>query len=156
MSALLLGEFAFVPLDGVPFRADPPAADRWLDTQPKPFAVVDLPIPDSTNFVVRDRAASAFMLHSMAHWQPILEGYSGIQPPDYGDVYWPITRFPDEASLRLLSQLQVRYAVVHLDLIPPSERAGFDASVVRWSSYLTLEHEDASGRVYSIHWPQGK
>ena len=156
VSALLLGEFAFVPLDGVRFSAEPPAADRWLDAQPKPFAVVDLPIPDSTNFVVRDRAASAFMLHSMAHWQPIVEGYSGIQPPDYGDLYWPITRFPDEASLRLLSQLQIRYAIVHLDLIPPSERAGFDASVARWSSSLTLEHEDASGRVYSIHWSQGK
>lgn len=156
LSVLLLAEFTFVPLDGVSFRADPPAADRWLDSQPKPFAVVDLPIPDSTNFVVRDRAASAFMLHSMAHWQPILEGYSGTQPPDYGDLYWPITRFPDDASLRLLSQLHIRYAVVHLDLLPPSERAGFEASVTRWSPYLTLEHEDASGRVYSIHWPQGK
>jgi len=156
VSALLLGEFAFAPLDGVAFRADPPAADRWLATQPTPFAVVDLPIPDSTNFVVRDRAASAFMLHSMAHWQPMVEGYSGIQPPDYGDLYWPITRFPDEASLRLLSQLHIRYAVVHPDLIPPTERAGFEERVARWSTSLTLEHEDESGRVYSIHWPPGK
>lgn len=153
-AGLLLGEFAFAPLTGTEYHVDRPAVDRWLDTRPKPFAVVDVPLPDSANFVVRDRAASRFMLDSMAHWQPIIEGYSGITPPDYGELYWPLTRFPDEASVALLRRLGVRYAVVHLDRIPIADRSGFDAALRSWASYLTLEYDDGVGRVYEIHDPR--
>jgi hypothetical protein len=152
VGGLLLAEFTFAPLQGVAYRADPPALDRWLDTRPKPFAVVDLPVPDSSNFARRDQVAAEYMVHSMAHWQPILEGYSGIYPPDYPDLYWPMTRFPDEASLRTLARIGVTYAVVHVDRIPDSERAGFEAAVRRWARDLTLEHEEIGGRIYSIHW----
>jgi hypothetical protein len=154
IGGLLLAEFAFAPLQGIAYRADPPALDRWLDTRPKPFAVVDLPVPDSSNFARRDQVAAEYMLHSMAHWQPILEGYSGVYPPDYPDLYWPLTRFPDEASLRMLARIGVTYAVVHVDRIPESDRAGFDAAVRRWAADLTLEHEEPGGRIYSIHWSE--
>jgi len=154
IGGLLLAEFAFAPLQGMAYHADPPALDRWLDTRPKPFAVVDLPVPDSSNFARRDEVAAEYMLHSMAHWQPILEGYSGVYPPDYPELYWPMTRFPDEASLRTLARIGVTYAVVHVDRIPESERAGFEAAVRRWAPYLTLEHEERGGRVYSIHWSE--
>jgi hypothetical protein len=154
IGGLLLAEFAFAPLQGIAYRADPPALDRWLDTRPKPFAVVDLPVPDSSSFARRDQVAAEYMLHSMAHWQPILEGYSGVYPPDYPDLYWPLTRFPDEASLRMLARIGVTYAVVHVERIPESDRAGFDAAVRRWAADLTLEHEEPGGRIYSIHWSE--
>jgi hypothetical protein len=154
VAGLLLAEFAFAPLQGVAYRADPPSLDRWLDTRPKPFAVVDLPVPDSSNFARRDQVAAEYMLHSMAHWQPILEGYSGIYPPGYPELYWPLTRFPDDASLRMLARIGVTYAVVHVDRIPDSERAGFEAAVRRWAHDLTLEHEESGGRIYSIHWSE--
>jgi hypothetical protein len=152
VAGLLLAEFAFAPLQGVAYRADPPALDQWLNTRPKPFAVVDLPVSDSASFVRRDLVAAQYMLHSMAHWQPILEGYSGIYPPDYAGLYWPLTRFPDETSLRMLTRIGVTYAVVHVDRIPESDRAGFEAAVERWAPDLTLEHEESGGRIYSIHW----
>jgi hypothetical protein len=154
IGGLLLAEFAFAPLQGMAYRVDPPAIDRWLDTRPKPFAVVDLPVPDSSNFARRDEVAAEYMLHSMAHWQPILEGYSGVYPPDYPELYWPLTRFPDEASLRMLARIGVTYAVVHVDRIPDSERTGFDAAVRRWAPDLTLEHEEPGGRIYAIHWSE--
>jgi hypothetical protein len=156
VAGLMLAEFTFAPLRGVAYAVDPPEADRWLATRPAPFAVVDLPVPDSASFVMRDRVAAQYMLHSMAHWQPIVEGYSGIYPPTYGDLYWPLTRFPDDASLRLLARLGVAYAVVHLDRIPVGERAAFDARARQYASVLTLEKDVGDGRVYSIHWPQGK
>jgi hypothetical protein len=154
VAGLLLAEFAFAPLQGVAYGTDPPALDRWLDTRPKPFAVVDLPVPDSSNFARRDQVAAEYMLHSMAHWQPIMEGYSGIYPPGYPELYWPLTRFPDEASLRMLARIGVTYAVVHVARIPDSERAGFEAAVQRWAPNLTLEHEESGGRIYSIHWSE--
>jgi hypothetical protein len=83
-----------------------------------------------------------------------VEGYSGIYPPGYPELYWPLTRFPDEASLRMLARIRVTYAVVHVDRIPDSERAGFEAAVRRWAPDLTLEHEESGGRIYSIHWSE--
>jgi hypothetical protein len=113
-------------------------------------------VPDSANFAIRDRAASQFMLHSMAHWQPMVEGYSGIYPPTYGDLYWPLTKFPDDECLRMLARIGVTYVVVHLDLMPENERAPFEARVAARAPFVQLEHAADLGRVYSIHWPLGK
>ena len=150
IGAALLGEFAFVPLAGMPYRVELPSADRWLDAQPKPFGVVDLPLTDSSSLIRREERAAQFMVHSMAHWQPIVEGYSGTSPPPYGVWYDTLTHFPDEASLKLLKEIGVRYAVVHLDLIPPSERADFEQRVAASGDHIALEYNDGEGRVYRI------
>ena len=145
IGGLLLAEFAFAPLQGMAYRVDPPAIDRWLDTRPKPFAVVDLPVPDSSNFARRDEVAAEYMLHSMAHWQPILEGYSGVYPPDYPELYWPLTRFPDEASLRMLARIgvTVRRGARRQDSWKASARR-FDAAVRAMGAGpgTRLEHEE--------------
>jgi hypothetical protein len=52
----------------------------------------------------------------------------------------------------MLTRIGVTYAVVHVDRIPESDRAGFEAAVERWAPDLTLEHEESGGRIYSIHW----
>jgi hypothetical protein len=50
-------------LRGVPYQVDIPAIDRWLDTQPKPFVVAELPVPspaiwESWNASKRDRCCT--------------------------------------------------------------------------------------------------
>jgi hypothetical protein len=47
IAALLLGEYWAYPFAGVPFSINPPAIDRWLDTQPKPFVIAEVPGPQS-------------------------------------------------------------------------------------------------------------
>jgi hypothetical protein len=62
-------------------------------------------------------------------------------------------RFPDEASLRWLGDLHVTYVVVHLDLYPPEERENVERRLQQWGEWLSLEHSEDGGRVYSLHEP---
>jgi hypothetical protein len=151
---LMLGEFAVLPLDVQPYRVDPPSVDAWLATQPKPFAVVDTPLPDSYSVITQERRNTLYMLHSLGHYQPIVQGFSGIQPPGYMDLHWKLVKFPDEVSLRTLLDMGVKYAVEHIDLIPPTERDEVAARYDKFKDWLTLEHVDGQGRVYLLHYPR--
>ena len=71
---LLLAEFAMIPYRGVPYRLEIPAVDLWVARQQKPFTVAEVPVTWSARY------HSNYMLHSMAHWQKTVHGYSGIQP----------------------------------------------------------------------------
>lgn len=93
------------------------------------------------------------MLHSMAHWQKTIEGYSGLRPPLHQELYSRLERFPDEQSLRSLSQLGVNYVVVHTDLYAPGEWPKIDARISQFQAWLRLQHEEGSGRVYLLQNP---
>ena len=110
---LLVGELAAFPLDARPYGIDVPAIDRELAARAKPFAAVGFPVPDPTNATQSARVHSYVMLHSMEHWQPMVNGYSGIVPPRHQRLYMILTAFPDTASLRELEELGVSYAVLH-------------------------------------------
>jgi hypothetical protein len=137
--ALMIGEFAGMPLPTT--RQDPalPAIDRWLAAQPAPFVVAEVPVPDSLSVTVREERESIYILHSMAHWQRTIHGYSGILPEFSDELFAQLAHFPDEASLRRLREVGVTYVVVHDPALPV---AG-----------LQLLHEEADGRVYRLVAP---
>ena len=47
-------------------------------------------------------AHTRFLFGSTYHWQPLLNGYSDLIPPDYDAVADLMTRFPDDASFAML------------------------------------------------------
>ena len=153
VGAILVVEFAAMPLGTKPYHVDIPDVDQWLAGQPKPFAVAEVPLPDSDNVVVRERRTTLYMLHSMAHWQKTVHGYSGILPPHYQELYWQLTKFPDESSLRSLTDLGVAYVVVHSDLYRPGEWTAVEERLERFQGWLKLERVDRAGRVYSLRHP---
>src|SRR6185503_5575273 len=67
IATLLLGEYASFPFSSVPYKVDIPPIDRWLDTQPKPFVVAELPVPSPGNLGALERQQTTSMLHSTAH-----------------------------------------------------------------------------------------
>jgi len=139
--ALMALEFAAMPLPLFAQSPALPAIDRWLATRPTPFVVAEVPVPDSRNITVREDKESTYILHSMAHWQKTVHGYSGILPEFSDDLYTQLAHFPDEASLKRLADLGVTYVVVHDPAI-----AGRTAAFPQ----LHLEHTAADGRVYSL------
>lgn len=149
---LLAGEFATVPIDVRLQHIKPYAIDRWLDTQPKPFAIVEIPVPQSSlkSLVVRRHAE--YMLHSMAHYQPLVQGYSGIEPPGFETLERILMRFPDERSLETLAWMKVTFAVVHMDYFPPELQDYAARGLERFEreGRIRLVHAEGPGRVYAI------
>ena len=155
---LLAGEFA-TPLNAPVYPIEVGEIDRWLAGRPKPFVAAELPVAPPTDAVASARFQSHYMLHSMLHWQPIVNGYSGFVPPRHEMLFDQLTRFPDEGSVRALEKLGVNYVVLH--------RADFGeerfAKVVAdaqalFPTRLLLEHEASDGRVYSVRFaaPKGR
>lgn len=154
VGALMLVEFAVMPLDVQPYSATPPAIDYWLASQPGRFGVVEVPVPDSNSVITQERRNTLYMMHSLAHYKPIVEGFSGIQPPGYETMHDQLMQFPDEQSLRTMLRLGVTYAIEHVDLIPPVERATVAERYDRFKDWLTLVAVDGDGRVYRLHPPR--
>ena len=150
IAVLLVAEFAAFPLGVEPYRIEIPAIDRWLDTQPKPFVVAEVPLPIRPDLGTWERRHTAFMLHSTAHWQKTVHGYSGLRLPLHVALYDELQRFPDEASLASLARLGVTYVVVHAGWYGPGDRAELDARLARFGDRLWLEHAEGEDRVYAI------
>ena len=90
------------------------------------------------------------MLHSMAHWQKTVHGWSGLQPPNQLELYYQLTGFPDEDSLRSLMQFRVDYVVVHTDLYQPGEWAQVERRMAAFQGWIELRYSDNAGRVYAL------
>ena len=143
-SAVLVAEFWMVPLPVVPYQVEIPAVDRWLDTQPKPFAIAEVPVRPLVRY------HSTYMLHSMAHWQRTVHGHSSLLTPLHEQLYDELRTFPDERSVAHLASLDVTYVVVHRDWYETGEWPDVDRRLRAFMGRLTLVHEDPSGRVYQL------
>jgi len=150
---LLLAELAAFPIKARPYVVEIPAVDRWLARQPQPFAIAEVPVLDPDRNVRSDRIHSLYMLHSMAHCQKTVSGYSGFLPLRHVALFRSLMRFPDEVSLRALRDLHVGYVVVHRDLYPPGEVEAADQRFREWGDWLALQYSEGEGRVYSLREP---
>lgn len=54
-----------------------------------------------------------YMLGSMQHWQPMINGFSDYLPPDFERDLPSLDQFPEARALDVLSRRRVRYVVVH-------------------------------------------
>jgi hypothetical protein len=85
--------------------------------------VVEIPFygPRSSQF------HASYMLHSTAHWQPIVNGYSGFQPPSFFRHAEILQAFPNDASIELLRTLAVTHVFVHREQLRRETLAAIDA-----------------------------
>jgi hypothetical protein len=148
ITVLLLSEYAVYPFAGVPFHAAIPAIDRWLDTQPKPFVIAEVPVPSAGDLGGLERHQTRAMLHSMAHWQKTIHGYSGIRRPFHDQLYEDLTVFPGATSLASLRGAGVTYVVVHTADYGNNWRT-IEEQIAKTPA-LKLEHVEGDGRVYTI------
>jgi hypothetical protein len=150
LGVLLVVEFAAMPLDTIVYPIEIPAIDRWLDTRPKPFAIAEVPLANPRNVGAYERRQTEYMLHSTAHWQKTVHGYSGLRPPLHFELYPKLAQFPDAASIDALLAIGVRYIVVHTDYYTPADWAAVEERIKRYEKSVKLEHVEGAGRVYSL------
>jgi hypothetical protein len=150
LSVLCIVEFQMVPVDSRPFTLDIPEVDRWLNSQSKPFVVAEVPVSDSRDDSLRADHTVRYMLHTLAHFQPTVLGYSGVEPADYRPLYNSLIDFPNDDAITRLRARGVTWVVVHMEHYPASVRATIDARL-RATPALVLAHEDAhGGRAYRL------
>jgi hypothetical protein len=95
---------------------------------------------------------SRYMFNSIYHWQPLVNGYSDVVPPDFRAFAGPINAFPDPASFALMRRLGVKYVIWHL------EPSAYDAESKRkilarlppYADELKLLVSDGETRLYEI------
>ena len=80
-------------------------------------AVLHLPMPDHP-------FDAHYMYFSIAHWRPIVNGYSGYEPPTYLEVKRRVeNELYDESTIDYLRELGVTHVAVHPFLFKmPKER----------------------------------
>jgi hypothetical protein len=127
-----------------------PPIDAWLAAQPKPFRVVELPIPQTDNSVRQARFHSEFMIHGAAHWQPMINGYSSLVPPASEKLFAELRDFPTEAGLAELERLRIGYVIVHTDMYQPDRWAEKSARIQAFGDRLRLLQVIGEGRAYAV------
>ncbi len=150
---LLVAELAAVPLPAEPYEIRIPAIDRWLAGQPA-LPLVELPIADPRDALRASRLHSVYMLHAMAHWMKMVNGYSGLTPHRHDALFRKLVNFPDEASLDALDDIGVRYVIIHVELYLPGEWDRVNQKIESFSERLKLlrtERQDGEGRAYLLN-----
>ena len=115
LMALVLIETASVPL---PLRQVTPVSPvyRWLAKQPV-APVLEWPTPLASNIgFTRD---PLYMYYATAHWQPLVNGYSGNYPRSYVRFLDRTAAFPDEEAVAAIVERGVRYVILHSQPDPP-------------------------------------
>ena len=148
MVAFVLGEYSAYPFTGVPFAIDTPAIHRWLDTQPKPFVIAEVPAPSPGNLGALERHQTKSMFHATAHWQKTIHGYSSLRRPLHDRLYLELTAFPDATSIASLREVGVTYVVVHTS--DYGDRWPTIGEQIAKTPALRLQRVEGSDRVYTI------
>lgn len=127
-----------------------PPIDAWLASQPRPFRVLELPLPNPDNSLRQARFNSEFMIHGAAHWQPMVNGYSSLVPPLHIKLFPELHEFPTEAGLTELERLGISYIIVHTEMYQPDRWAEKESQLERYGDRIRLVRVEGEGRAYRI------
>lgn len=123
------------------------AADLWLAQEKAKGAILVLPIHEGRE-ILRESLA---MYHSIVHFQPLVNGYSGWWPNDYWELVGRLRHFPTARSLRiLLERAPVRYIIVHYDRIPEPRRGELETGMERYRESMPMVFRLGDEAVYEI------
>jgi len=93
-------------------------------------------VPNSSSTVVAEvpfynsrnaQFHALYMLYSTSHWQSLINGYSGFQPPSFYENAQALDGFPDERSFARLHALGVTHLFVHSEMFPDDTLNTLDA-----------------------------
>jgi hypothetical protein len=108
---VLTVEYASLPLRLVDVSSEAPQIYQLLRRLP-PGPVVEIPPGDYD---------TVYMVSSISHWNPLVNGYSGFIPQHYLDTMRTLQTFPDDRSIAHLESLGVRYVIVHESQYEPDD-----------------------------------
>jgi hypothetical protein len=90
-----------------------------------------------------------YLLHSIAHWRPMLNGYSGVTPDSFVQHARLLAHFPDAQSVETLRSLGVTHVFVH-DRALRDWTDNETADAVRHAPGLELVAEEGDVALYQV------
>jgi hypothetical protein len=109
-----------------------PDVYRFLQTLDQ-SAIVEFPMADYD-------MTPQFMYGSIFHWHRLVNGYSGFTPPDYHETRERMRTFPDDEAIERLTELGVRYVIVHQAYYAPDEYADLMERILRRDELRPMGH----------------
>ena len=148
----------FLMLSSLSWRAlpvteaiDDSAGSVWgyralADLDPGP--VLEIPWP--MDFGADAVEGSRYTLASTLHWKPILNGFTAYRPPSYAFLQRVAQTLPDpEAVARLRELAGLRWIVVHVDRLSPTQRGAWQRPVPG----LTPVYRDPATWIFEVAAP---
>jgi len=142
---LILTEYASAPIPTVtvPGKGSPTPVYHWLSSQPANTPIVEIPL----HWMVGD---IEYVYFSTFHWKDILNGYSSYTPPFSIPAQLRIDGSLSLPALDFLEEIGVRYVIIHMDKLNPTNRETLLAAMPRFHSRLRKIHEFGPDHVYEI------
>ena len=81
-----------------------------------------------------------FMYGSIFHWHRLVNGYSGFTPPDYLVTRERMRTFPDDEAIERLTELGVRYVIVHQAYYAADEYADLMERILHRAELRPMGH----------------
>jgi hypothetical protein len=137
--ALVTAEAWSSPIKTEPFYGVP-AIYRQLASAPGAVRLIELPFYPAEGIFMNGE----YVLNATAHWQPIMNGYSGLIPDGYRDWADRLWYFPEARALDAIRESGATHVMIHSEKFTPQEMAQIDIAL-RASPLLTLVAGDAQG-----------
>jgi hypothetical protein len=113
----MLAEYWAAPLTTYQAPLTPARVDAWLTREPPTIvAAFPLPLPGSLWGY-----ETVFQYHSIFHWQPMVNGYSGYAPPSYLRLVERVQDFPSTRAVEQLREYGVEVVVLYERYSQPGE-----------------------------------
>lgn len=134
----------------IPFQQTPPVPPvyHWLAQQEENSAIIELPFPQNPGVFVSTEGLRIY--YSTVHWQPLVNGYSGFEPPELFQIRGEMFTFPDMRSISRLNELGVRYVILHEDLLSPEAQVQFTAAIPGYAQQIKAVATFPGTIVYEI------
>lgn len=115
-------------------RAETPKVYQWLREQPKGTIVAELPARPASDLARPAFHDSIYMVWSTRHWQPLVNGFAGVETPLVQRYRATAPSFPEAEALDVIKEAGARYVVVHLRGYGPNQRERLLARVAEMAA----------------------
>jgi hypothetical protein len=88
----------------------PSEAHAWLAEQPPGSVTLELPAPTGPTLWLYE---TEYEVRSIAHWQPLVNGYSAFPPEQYVRLINELPRFPERDVILRLREIGVKYILIN-------------------------------------------
>lgn len=143
--ALVTLEAVAAPIRTTPFEGVPPIYGLLADSE-APVRLVEVPFwpPD----VMHENGE--YVLNATAHWQPLMNGYSGFTPMSYRERSSTFWYFPREGTVEVMRAEGASHVMVHLERFDERERRQVAEHLLTRRDLWLVAGDSAGHRLYEI------